>query len=61
MKASEFPWRKLRNAVMFAAIGWAVQSLVVILPAALAALAWFETDEDEYQEPEEDEEEGDAE
>lgn len=40
------PWRKIRNAAIFAAIGYAVSALDIVLPALAAVWAWMETDDD---------------
>ena len=40
------PWRKIRNAAIFAVLGYAISALDIVLPALAAVWAWMETDED---------------
>lgn len=45
MKLGDLPWRKMRNAVMFACLGILLQEIRVLIPCALAVWAWIETDD----------------
>jgi hypothetical protein len=43
---NKIPSKKIRNAAIFAALGYAISALDIVLPALAAVWAWMETDDD---------------